>query len=380
MRYWPVYGGGETITVSLANEFVKRGHNVFIAYQFEKNSDPMPYEIDSRIKTVKLHTIEKFRTEDVSLLRNYIESNSIDVMINQWGDSELCNKARQGTSCKFITCWHLDVLRKQLPPCNRIKKFLYMIAGSKVKNWIDKSRQLKLHKKNYENSDRYIFLSPSFAKEYIALANLPLQDLKVGAISNPLTYDIEYDVSNYQQKKKKVLFVGRIFEYHKRLSYVLKIWSEIEKNSFLNDWSLDIVGDGPDMAETKLLSENLNLKRVAFVGFKRPMEYYERSSIFVMTSLFEGFGMTLVEAQQNACVPIVMNSYRSLHDIIVDGRNGLIVENDNLLSFVEKLSGLMLDAEKRFVLAKKGLESCKMFNIKSIANAWEKEFSNLKMS
>ena len=32
MRYWPVYGGGETITVTLANEFVKRGHSVYVVY------------------------------------------------------------------------------------------------------------------------------------------------------------------------------------------------------------------------------------------------------------------------------------------------------------------------------------------------------------
>ena len=31
MRYWPVYGG-ETITVTLANEFVKRGHSVYVVY------------------------------------------------------------------------------------------------------------------------------------------------------------------------------------------------------------------------------------------------------------------------------------------------------------------------------------------------------------
>ena len=34
MRYWPVYGGGETITVTLANEFVKRGHSVYVVYTY----------------------------------------------------------------------------------------------------------------------------------------------------------------------------------------------------------------------------------------------------------------------------------------------------------------------------------------------------------
>lgn len=95
MRYWPVYGGGETITATLANEFVRRGHNVFIAYQYDNVVSPMPYEVDSRIKTFKTHTIEKFGKNDVMSLHNYIINNNIDVMINQWGDSRLCAKLKR---------------------------------------------------------------------------------------------------------------------------------------------------------------------------------------------------------------------------------------------------------------------------------------------
>ena len=53
MRYWPIYGGGETITVTLANELVKRGHNVYVIYTFDKLCTPMPYEV---LKTVDIRS------------------------------------------------------------------------------------------------------------------------------------------------------------------------------------------------------------------------------------------------------------------------------------------------------------------------------------
>lgn len=53
MRFWPVYGGGETITVTLANEFVRRKHNVFVVYTYEKVCNPMPYNVSPNIKSQK---------------------------------------------------------------------------------------------------------------------------------------------------------------------------------------------------------------------------------------------------------------------------------------------------------------------------------------
>ncbi len=49
MRFWPVCGGGETVTAVLANELVSRGYNVHILYAYDNTSAPIPYSIDERI-------------------------------------------------------------------------------------------------------------------------------------------------------------------------------------------------------------------------------------------------------------------------------------------------------------------------------------------
>lgn len=158
-----------------------------------------------------------------------------------------------------------------------------------------RNNQMANHLNNYNRSDKYVFLAKSFMDEYQSISGIEDKANKFYAINNPLTYQYFYDMDKFENKKKEVLYVGRIYEYPKRISYVLRIWKIIESNPELSDWNLKIVGDGPDMDTSKQLSRKLSLQRVIFEGFKDPKPFYTESAIFMMTSASEGFGMTLVE-------------------------------------------------------------------------------------
>ena len=378
MRYWPVYGGGETITVTLSNEFVKRGHNVFIAYTYYNTIDPMPYSLADKIKSKKLYTIEGYKKNDIDQLRKYIIDNDIDIMINQWGNTTLCDLARKGTKCKLITCWHLSVLLPLGDEMNWKRRLTQPILGKKFfeRRW--HNNQMANHLNNYRRSDKYVFLAKSFMDEYQAISGIEDKANKFYAINNPLTYHYEYDMENFEQKKKEVLYVGRIFEYQKRVSYVLKIWKIIESNCEFSDWNLKIVGDGPDMEVSKRLACQLGLRQVTFEGFKDPKPYYLDASIFFMTSAMEGFGMTLVEAQQYGVVPVVMDTYSSLHEIIESGKNGIIIPDNDLDGYAKAVEKLMLEPEYRKQLAENALKTCKKFTVEHIAEEWENLFNQIK--
>lgn len=377
MRYWPVYGGGETITVTLANEFIRREHNVFVIYTYEKFCSPMPYNVSPDIKSQKIHTIERFNMQDVERVHEYIEMHNIDIAINQWGNTKLCYLAVQNTNCKLVTCWHLDILPKVAAPHSIKERIIKIICGNSIYCKYIHRQQMRSHDNNYRLSDKYVFLSESFLEDYVNLSRMKLNANKLAVIPNPLTYNYVYDFKDYKNKCKQVLFVGRIFEYHKRLSYILKIWKQIESDNRFSDWRLCIVGDGPDMQQTRQLSADLGLMRISFEGFKNPQQYYLSSSIFLMTSAFEGFGMTLVEAQQYGVVPIVMNSYKSLHDIIKNNENGIIIPDNDLEMFVKELKNLILDDKRRRQLAENGSATCKKFSVNTIVPLWENLFRTL---
>lgn len=153
----------------------------------------------------------------------------------------------------------------------------------------------------------------------------------------------------------------------------------IEQQPSLNDWNLIIVGHGDEYEdEYKKIVKTKKMKRVLFKGRQNPIPYYRRASIFLMTSLFEGWGLTLTEAQQYGVVPIAFNSYASLSDIITDGENGFIIPNNNLQIYVNKLMYLMQNENKRIYMATKAIQSSKRFEINKICNDWVELFKSLK--
>lgn len=90
-----------------------------------------------------------------------------------------------------------------------------------------------------------------------------------------------------------------------------------------------------------------------------------------MTSAFEGFPMSIIEAQQNGVVPIVMNSFLSVHDTIDNDINGILIPYGNITMFANSLKSLMKDDLRRNRLALKGLDTCKRFKIETVVDRWE---------
>jgi len=87
--------------------------------------------------------------------------------------------------------------------------------------------------------------------------------------------------------------------------------------------------------------------------------------------------MTILECSQFACVPVVMNSFLSVRDIVIDNETGFIVPNDNLKVFAEKVCSLMDNQELREKMGKNGIEFVKRFSTEKIVDKWEKLFEEL---
>lgn len=192
-----------------------------------------------------------------------------------------------------------------------------------------------------------------------------------------MVFDCEISEEALRQKENIVLVVGRMLESPKKISLVIKVWHKLEKYEDAASWNLKIVGEGPSLDDYKQMAHELGLKRISFEGFQQPQPYYEKAKIFLMTSAFEGFGMTLIEAQQMGVVPVVMDSFLSLHDIIKDGENGFIVPNNDIDAFAENVIGLMKNEKLLAELREGGLKSCQQFSVKKIVDRWDVLFNGL---
>lgn len=231
-------------------------------------------------------------------------------------------------------------------------------------------RNKELYRTVYKYSDKVILLSSSFIRQYITYAGLEDKS-KFEVIPNALSFDNSLPIEKIETKKKQVLVVSRLSETQKKISLAIRIWAEIEKEDILKDWNLKIVGDGSDRKKYEKNVEKLKLKRIEFCGRQNPMPYYKESCFFIMTSAFEGWGLTLTEAQQFGCVPLAFDTYSSVHDIIDNGKNGFIIEKNNIDKYVEKLKQLMVSEDLRKTMAEQAIASSKRFELTSVIGKWE---------
>jgi len=107
---------------------------------------------------------------------------------------------------------------------------------------------------------------------------------------------------------------------------------------------------------------------------------YLNSSIFVLPSRYEGFGLVLIEAM--ACgVPVVSfdcdNGPRS---IITNGEDGFLIPTFDIDAFADKLIQLMLDKNLRMTMGEKALRSAAQYDIDRIGLQWKQLFDELMVN
>ena len=94
------------------------------------------------------------------------------------------------------------------------------------------------------------------------------------------------------------------------------------------DFELWVVGDGPERKELEHQTRILNLnERVRFLGLQtNPYYFMRQGDIFVCSSLYEGFNLTVLEALAVG-LPVVSTNCTGPTEILAGGKYGLIVEN-----------------------------------------------------
>jgi glycosyltransferase involved in cell wall biosynthesis len=360
--------GVDVITRVLANEFVNSRHNVSLC-SMEISDNLLNRKIKHFFILGNWRKIDSL--ENIDTIKNIISEEKINIIINQecqnipWAN--LAMKAMRNSNAKIISCLHFPILMSIDYFGKKAKYFPAFFAS-----FFKKYRDLRNLNYAYDNSDLLVLLSEKFSEHYKELQ--PKKDLsKLRVIVNPLNIDIKE--IDFEKKQKTILFVGRISEFQKRLSLILEVWKIILNSKKYDDWNLKIVGDGEDLEIIKKKAKNLD--RIYFEGRQKSESHFEKSNIFIMTSSFEGFPMTLVESLKRGCVPVVMDSFRSLHDIIENNENGIISPKDDVVAFAENIMQLMDNEFLRKRMAENGLKSVEKFGIELVVQKWEKLFNEL---
>ena len=367
MSRWPFDGGIETVTRILANEMVERGHHVMVlCTDMSSDKADMPF-VDSRIKSI---LIPKDKSQ--AFICQSLTDHHADVVINQcyptWSASLL--EELKG-KIKIVECMHMALFfpTRYHRLAWRGYDLKMRLCGPWVFRYIEKRQRCEALEREFYYVDKFIFLSKSLVDEYLRFRGHRYERGKLTYMNNPLAQNMVLAEEEFRQKENAVLCVARMSEKEKRISLMIRLWQVIERDARFNDWRFDIVGDGPSLNEYIQLAKHLGLQRVIFHGYQNPVPYYMRSKISLITSVTEGWAMTIVESQQCGVVPIVLETFSSVHDLIADGENGRIAKNER--QFLNCMKETMSETHKRVIMAKAGMRSCRRFHVGKIVDQWE---------
>lgn len=196
----------------------------------------------------------------------------------------------------------------------------------------------------------------------------------VVVIPNPLSF---YPKESSDLQSKKMIAVGS-HSYHKGFDTLLKIWKNIEQK--YPDWQLHLFGKIDKDQTFVKLAETLDLKNVQFhQPSKNIQAEYLKSSIMLLTSRSEGFGMVLIEAMACGVPCISFDCPSGPRDIITDGMDGFLVENQNRDAFENAISGLIKNDELRKQMGWHSKISAKKYAPENIMVLWDSLFKESKL-
>lgn len=181
----------------------------------------------------------------------------------------------------------------------------------------------------------------------------------------------ELPSKNTTFKTKNLISVGRLSK-EKGMDDLIRVFKEIhdkDDKTFLN-----IVGDGPEREKLEKLVDSLNLNScVNFHGFldaKDIEKLYLNSSIYLMTSHTESFGLVLIEAMSYSLPCISFDSAEGARDIIKQGENGYLVKNRNLNDFAVTSLKLLDDNKELKKLGKNAKKTAKEYLGSNVKEKW----------
>lgn len=196
----------------------------------------------------------------------------------------------------------------------------------------------------------------------------------ISVISNPNSFE---PVESSFLDHNTVLAAGRCDD-GKNFKDIINAWTTIQP--IHPNWQLKIIGDGELRESLRKQIERLQLdSSVILQSYTRDIaSEYLNSSVFVLSSIYEGLGMVLLEAQSCGVPLVAYDCQCGPREIIVEGENGFLVDVGDVDTLANRIIRLIEDEPLRIKMGQAAKENSKRFSEKIIMQKWLDLFAQLQ--
>lgn len=173
------------------------------------------------------------------------------------------------------------------------------------------------------------------------------------------------------QKSKSVIFAGRISP-QKDVFSLLRIWKLVHDRH--PDWVLNVYGEGEQEEEFRKEVETMNVNIDLHSPTDAIMEKFRESSMLVLTSEFEPFGLVMPEAMSCGLPVVSFDCPFGPESIVTDGVDGFLVRNRSVSDFADRICQLIEDEPLRIRMGKAAVLSAQRYAAEKIMPQWNDLF------
>ena len=358
--------GTERILIEKANYLAEQYNYEIVLLTFQQGNHPFAFPLSDKVRKVDLdvpydsmyrynyvvrfwkwHQMDNILQERFD---NFVHTFHPDIIISTTGFAIVTSVV---VDCSFpvvrIAESHVD-MRHQFEH-STFNKRSYL---RRVRVWND----MRTIQKNIRYYNLLVALNQEDAKDWSRF-------VRTEVITNVVHLNSTGNVASLQSKR--VIFAGR-YVPQKGLLDLLKIWTLVYNKH--PDWHLDLYGDGEQrgllLDEATRIQANVHIHQ----SDSQIFNHYLESSIFVLTSLFEPFGLVLPEAMSCGLPVVAFNCPYGPSEIITNGIDGFLVENRDIKQFADCICQLIESEPLRRQMGKAAIASSHRFSPEKVIPKW----------
>ncbi len=204
-----------------------------------------------------------------------------------------------------------------------------------------------------------------------------LEERKIVTIHNPVDMHkisrmagADADYAWFREDIPIITGIGRVTR-QKGFDHLIKAVQTLNDDGA--ECRLVLLGKGPEEGNLKRLAAELGIgDKVLFLGFQQnPYKCLARSTVFVLSSLYEGFPNALLEAIALGVPSVATRCPTGPDEIITDGVDGLLVPPGDYGALAESIRKLLQDNSMRRQFSEAGRRRAQDFEVKNIVRQYE---------
>jgi glycosyltransferase involved in cell wall biosynthesis len=359
------YRGMERIFVDKINYLAQMyGYDVWLVTA-DQGNHPLSYPIDERAHHVDLH-IRFHSASKYSFFRRPFEKIRLQYLFVKRLKKLIADQKPDVLVCNTDVFTNLVMLSKGNLPL--VVESHSICRQTMVRNGDHFHRILYRWYTfwNYRHASALIALTSSDAREW------QKYNSHACAITNVVHLNPTGRISNLSSNR--VIFTSR-FSPQKGIPYLLEIWKRVHQRH--PDWVLDIYAQGELRDEYLPQIKQLDINIQVNDGTPDIFNRYCDSSIFILTSVYEPFGLVLPEAMSCGLPVASFDCDYGPREIISDGIDGYLVPLGDVDLFAERVCQLIESPELRHKMGKAGVLSSQRFSAENVMPYWRSLFEEI---